>query len=223
MPTTLPSGSRPRELALKKVEWKLTFSPTRLFDEAREHEPPPPSPAPMAGPLRPLLRPLPTPEQSPAYVVYNMLPSRAASGCATPVTAYPKVPAPTPITNEPIIMVLPIKSAPVSALSPGLTPSPLAPRDSNLLFALSSEQNRELLRNHDLDGFVVPTPMAEWPKARIIVKTPTRSLRASPLMIPPPLEPIFVNMERSNHTVSESVPTSPAEVLFFSCSIDYGG
>jgi hypothetical protein len=162
------------------------------------------------GPFRFLLRLLPSPEQSPAYVIRDSLPSTASSCCATPITAYPRVPAPTPTSNEPTFMVLPINSAPVSALTPNSASSPLAPGDVNLLFALSSEQNKELLRNHDLDGFVVPTPMAAWPKTRTIVKTP-RSLRASPLMIPPPLETSYLDAPCCNK-IPMSVPGSPAEV-----------
>lgn len=107
-------------------------------------------------------------------------------------------------------MVLPINSAPVSALTPNSSSSPRAPRDANLLFALSSERNREILRHHDLDGFVVPTPMAAWPKTRTVVKTP-RSLRASPLMIPPPLETTYVDVQCGNRT-PKSIPGTPAEV-----------
>ncbi|KAJ3574534.1 hypothetical protein NP233_g1699 [Leucocoprinus birnbaumii] len=185
--------------------------PIMLFDESQEHEPPPPSPIPMAGPLRPLLRPMPSPEQSPAYVVRNSLESRCASGCATPLTSYPGVPAPTPITNEPIIMVYPLKSAPVSALSPlSEVASPLAPRDHNLLFALSSERNRELLRSQDLDGFIMPTPMAEWPKTRTIIKTPARSMQSSPLIVPPPLEPKIMP---SKHIHLEESLTPETSVL----------
>jgi hypothetical protein len=95
-------------------------------------------------------------------------------------------------------------------LTPNSASSPLAPRDANLLFALSSEQNKELLRHHDLDGFVVPTPMAAWPKTRTIVKTP-RSRRASPLMIPPPLETSYLDAQCCNRTPM-SVPDSPSEV-----------
>jgi hypothetical protein len=162
----------------------------------------------MAGPLRPFLRPLPSPDQSPTYVVCDTLPSRSASSCATPVTAYPRVPAPTPITNEPILMVYPLRNAPASALSPvSEVTSPLAPRDHNLLFALSSERNRELFRNQDLDGFVVPTPMAEWPKTRTILKTPARTLRSSPLMVPPLVEPKVVkNTSRIDNTSPEVRP-----------------
>ncbi|KAF9447193.1 hypothetical protein P691DRAFT_760992 [Macrolepiota fuliginosa MF-IS2] len=178
-----------------------------LFDESREHEPPPPSPAPMAGPLRPLLRPLPTPEQSPAYVVNHVLPSRSASVCPTPITAYPRVPAPTPITNEPTLMVLPMKGVPASALSP-MSASPLAPRDFGAFFSLSSEGGRELLKAPDIDGYAVPTPMAEWPKTRTIDKTPA-SLRASPLMIPPPIETNFINMEHERYDVV--TPVAPPE------------
>ncbi|KXN85317.1 hypothetical protein AN958_11417 [Leucoagaricus sp. SymC.cos] len=187
--------------------------PLLLFDESREHEPPPPSPAPMAGPLRPLLRPLPSPEQSPAYVVHDILPSRSASVCATPVTAYPGVPASTPITSELIIMVYSLRDASASRLPPvSEAPSPLAPKNLDLLFALSSERNKEILKNHDMDGFVVPTPMAEWPKTRTILKTPTRSLRSSPLMVPPPLESNFVNID-TNSNKSTSAPESPTLMI----------
>lgn len=187
--------------------------PPRLFDESREHEPPPPSPAPMAGPLRPLLRPLPTPEQSPTYVVHHILPSRSTSSCPTPITAYPRVPAPTPITNEPILMVLPMRGGPVSALSPVAdSPSALTPRDLGLLFALTSEKNKELLGNHDLDGFVIPTPMAEWPKMRMIIKSPT-SWRSSPLMIPPPIDINLVNIGTEKSDILMTPATLP-EVSF---------
>jgi hypothetical protein len=137
----------------------------------------------MAGPLRLLLRPLPTPEQSPSYVMPNLPSSGPASGCATPLTAYPRVPAPTPITNQPVIMVFPMKSAPVSALPPASeATSPLVSKDIDLLFDLSSDQNGKLLKSYDLDGFIVPTPVAEWPKTRTIVKA--QSLRSSPLRVP---------------------------------------
>ena len=103
------------------TEWHPSLQPCsfsyRLFDESQEHEPPPPSPIPAAGPLRLLLRPLPTPEQSPVHVIHDTLPSRCASGCATPMTAYPSAPVPTPMTIEPIIMVYPLRSGQFGALS----------------------------------------------------------------------------------------------------------
>ncbi|KAL9712001.1 hypothetical protein Ac2012v2_005077 [Leucoagaricus gongylophorus] len=145
----------------------------RLFDESQEHEPPPPSPIPAAGPLRPLLRPLPTPEQSPAHVVHNILPFRCASlGCATLTTAYPSAPAPTPITNEPIIMVYPLRNAQVGPLSPvSEVLSPLASRNLNLRF----EKDREYMRSNDC---VISASMTEWPKTRTIIKTPAGNFNA---------------------------------------------
>lgn len=156
----------------------------RLFDESQEHEPPPPSPIPAAGPLRPLLRPLPTPEQSPAHVVHNILPFRCASlGCATLTTAYPSAPAPT---NEPIIMVYPLRNAQVGPLSPvSEVLSPLASKNLNLRF----EKDREYMRSNDC---VISASMTEWPKTRTIIKTPAGSARSSPLMVPPPIEPHLV-------------------------------
>lgn len=161
--------------------------PLLLFDESQEHEPPPPSPIPAAGPLRPLLRPLPTPEQSPAHVVHNILPFRcASSGCATLTTAYPSAPAPTPITNEPTIMVYPLRNAQVGPLSPvSEVLSPLASRNLNLRF----EKDREYMRSNDC---VISASMTEWPKTRTIIKTPAGSARSSPLMVPPPIEPHLV-------------------------------
>jgi len=162
----------------------------RLFDESPEHEPPPPSPIPVAGPLRLLLRPLPTPEQSPVHVVHDFLPSRCASGYATPMTAYPSASAPTPITNEPIIMVYPLRNTQVSALSPvSEVVSPLVSRNLYL------EEDRGYMRSNDC---VISASNTEWPETRTTINTPEASSQSSPLMVSLPIEPPVASIGESN-------------------------
>jgi len=135
---------------------------------------------------------LPTPEQSPVHVIHDTLPSRCASGCATPITAYPSAPAPTPITNEPIIMVYPLRNGQVGALSPvSEVISPLVSRNLNLCF----EEDRGYMRSNDC---MISASIAEWTKTRTTIKTPAASLQSSPLMVSLPIEPRLTSIVELN-------------------------
>lgn len=97
--------------------------------------------------LRPLLRPLPTPEQSPIILISRSS-SLGNSTLATPITALPQVPAPTPIKR---VTSSSLRSALLPETVPP-TPSVHFPRDLSALFALSQDETRRLLREYGLDS-----------------------------------------------------------------------
>ena len=104
------------------------------------------------APIRPLLRPLPTPEQSPVVPPISRSTSiDINSVLPTPRSAYPPVPAPTPIRRY--------------ASNPSRDPptvSALFPPDLRTLFAMGPEQTRQLLRDYGLVSGS-PTPLIETP------------------------------------------------------------
>ncbi|KAF9049883.1 hypothetical protein BJ165DRAFT_1454572 [Panaeolus papilionaceus] len=101
--------------------------------------------------LRPLLRPLPTPEQSPVIMISRSSSLDNSSKLPTPMTAYPRAPAPTPIkrtsSNKFRSNLGPIPS----------TPSTLFPADLKALFDLGPEETKKLLRDYGLNSAVTPT------------------------------------------------------------------
>ncbi|KAH9485042.1 hypothetical protein JR316_0001948 [Psilocybe cubensis] len=127
--------------------------------EARHHNSLQTVPGPNAR-LRPLLRPLPTPEQSPIIHISRSS-SLETSTLATPTTAFPQVPAPTPIKRV-------TSSSLRSALMPETvppTPSVHFPRDLSALFALSQDETRRLLREYGLDS-ATSSPVRETVRPR---------------------------------------------------------
>ncbi|PPQ66311.1 hypothetical protein CVT24_007308 [Panaeolus cyanescens] len=101
--------------------------------------------------LRPLLRPLPTPEQSPVIMISRSSSLDNSSKLPTPLTAYPRAPAPTPIkrtsSNKFRSSLEPIPS----------TPSTLFPADLKALFDLGPEDTKRLLRDYGLSSAMTPT------------------------------------------------------------------
>lgn len=109
--------------------------------------------------LRPLLRPLPTPEQSPIIRISRSS-SMGNSTLATPATAFPRGPAPTPIRRS--------RSGAAGLQVPETvppTPSRFFPRDLSTLFALSQDDARRLLRDYGLSS-ATASPINENPKPR---------------------------------------------------------
>jgi len=107
------------------------------------------------------------------------------------MTAYPSAPAPTPITNEPIIIVYPLRNAQVGALSPvSEAISPLVSRNLDLCF-----EDRGYMRSNDC---VISASIAEWPKTESTIKTPAASSQSSPLMVSLPIEPQLTSIVESN-------------------------
>ncbi|TFK44856.1 hypothetical protein BDQ12DRAFT_717999 [Crucibulum laeve] len=137
----------------------------------------------LTVPLRPLLRPLPTPEQSPAYVISRSF-SSGVSTYSSPLTAYPRVPASTPITAPPPAFLAPPRGgSSLEAIPP--TPSPLFPRDLKSLFSLGPDAARNLLRDYDLDGGsnnedISPGSGIERPKPRAFARVSVNSTDSSP-------------------------------------------
>jgi len=104
------------------------------------------------APIRPLLRPLPTPEQSPVVPPISRSTSvDNNSVLPTPTSAYPHVPAPTPIRRA---TSNPAREPP--------TVSALFPPDLRTLFAMDPDQTRQLLRDYGLVS-ESPTPVIEMP------------------------------------------------------------
>jgi len=112
-----------------------------------------------SGRLRPLLRPLPTPEQSPIFRISRSS-SMGNSTLATPATAFPRVPAPTPIRRS----RSGVSGLQVAETVPP-TPSQFFPRDLSALFALSQEETRRLLKDYGLSS-ATASPIKENPKHR---------------------------------------------------------
>lgn len=119
--------------------------------------------------LRPLLRPLPTPEQSPVILI-SRASSMGNSTLATPATAFPHGPAPTPIRRS-------RSGLQVSETVPP-TPSRFFPRDLSSLFALSQEDARRLLRDYGLSS-ATASPINENPKPRGLPSVDEESLSDS--------------------------------------------
>lgn len=122
------------------------------------------------APLRPLLRPLPTPEQSPVVLapISRSTSIDKNSVLPTPTSAYPHVPAPTPIRR---IASNPSREPP--------TASALFPPDLRTLFAMDPEHTRQLLRDYGLVS-ESPTPVLETPpkdKALPVITEETTSTR----------------------------------------------
>ncbi|KAF8070441.1 hypothetical protein FPV67DRAFT_1487415 [Lyophyllum atratum] len=134
--------------------------------EARRHNASLSSPSMTTEPLRPLLRPLPSALQSPAYVV-NQPFTANHSTAASPMTAFPGVPAPTPIVSTASACMVPFGTNQVFELVPP-TPSPLFPRDLKSLFALGPDKARRLLQDYGLDSAVsaVPSPSSGRPRMK---------------------------------------------------------
>jgi len=107
--------------------------------------------------LRPLLRPLPTPEQSPVAPPITRSSSMGTSTLATPASAYPGVPAPTPIKRS--------TSGSFRIDRGPLTASTLFPEDLRSLFRLGPDETRKLLRDYGLVS-AAPTPVVERPPPR---------------------------------------------------------
>ncbi|KAJ3514789.1 hypothetical protein NLJ89_g2168 [Agrocybe chaxingu] len=103
--------------------------------------------------LRPLLRPLPTPEQSPVIAISRSS-SQGNSSLPTPATAFPRVPAPTPIKRT--------FSNPFRTDIGPPTASTLFPQDLRALFSLGPEATRRLLREYGLVS-AASTPAVETP------------------------------------------------------------
>ena len=104
------------------------------------------------APLRPLLRPLPTPEQSPVVPPISRSSSiDSRTALPTPASAFPRVPAPTPIKRT---SSNPFKEQP--------TISALFPADLRSLFALGPDATRKLLREYGLAS-EHSTPVMEKP------------------------------------------------------------
>ncbi|CAA7259037.1 unnamed protein product [Cyclocybe aegerita] len=103
--------------------------------------------------LRPLLRPLPTPEQSPVIAISRSS-SQGNSSLPTPATAFPRVPAPTPIKRT--------FSNPFRSDVGPPTASTLFPQDLRALFSLGPEATRRLLREYGLVS-ATSTPAVETP------------------------------------------------------------
>ena len=127
-----------------------------LFSEARRYNALQTVPN---APLRPLLRPLPTPEQSPIIHISRSS-SMGNSTLATPATAFPRGPAPTPIRRS----RSGVGGLQVAETVPP-TPSQHFPKDLSALFALSQGAARRLLRDYGLSS-ATASPISENPKPR---------------------------------------------------------
>ncbi|KAF8161239.1 hypothetical protein B0H34DRAFT_372103 [Crassisporium funariophilum] len=112
------------------------------------------------APLRPLLRPLPTPEQSPAVALTKST-SMDSSLLGSPMSAFPRVPAPTPIKRSTSNLYRGVHV--LETVPP--TPSPLFPRDLKSLFKLGAGDARALLQQYGLIS-AVSSPSTERPKHR---------------------------------------------------------
>ncbi|KDR75746.1 hypothetical protein GALMADRAFT_226392 [Galerina marginata CBS 339.88] len=151
----------PEDLRQQVISHKrqiLEVKTTLHNSEARRYNALQTIPGPNAR-LRPLLRPLPTPEQSPVILV-SQSSSVGGSTLATPTSAFPRVPAPTPIKR---IASNSLRSALPETVPP--TPSHLFPRDLGALFALSQDDARRLLREYGLDS-AAASPATENAKPR---------------------------------------------------------
>ncbi|KAG5645439.1 hypothetical protein DXG03_006263 [Asterophora parasitica] len=152
--------------------------------DARRHNASLRSPSMTTEPLRPLLRPLPSALQSPAYVSkrpWAAYPSMATA-VPSPMTPFPGVPTPTPLTLKVPALMVPPGSNQVFELIPP-TPSPLFPRDLGSLFALGPDAAKRLLQDYGLDSTASagPSPSIEKPRAKApLTKTGLNTPEDSP-------------------------------------------
>jgi len=101
------------------------------------------------------------------------------------MTAYPSAPVPTPMTIEPIIMVYPLRSGQVGALS----------SVSEVISSTFASKKTGYMRSNDC---VVSASIAEWPETRTTVKTPAATSQSSPFMVSLPIEPQLTSIVDSN-------------------------
>ncbi|KAF5386103.1 hypothetical protein D9615_002309 [Tricholomella constricta] len=149
--------------------------------DARRHNASLRSPCMTTEPLRPLLRPLPSALQSPAYALKRPFTANS-SAVASPMTAFPEVPAPTPLLLSAPALMIPAGSNQVFELIPP-TPSPLFPRDLRALFALGPDAAKRLLQDYGLDSTAsaAPSPKTEKPGAKAALKTGLNTPEDSPM------------------------------------------
>ncbi|KAG6866225.1 hypothetical protein C0991_007250 [Blastosporella zonata] len=157
---------------------------SRVRQEARRHNANLRSPSMDAERLRPLLRPLPSALQSPAYVLKQPFTANN-SNIASPVTAFPAAPMPTPMVARIPAIVFPPGSKQVFELVPP-TPSPLFPRDMRSLFALGPDAAKQLLNDYGLQNTsAAPSPSkTDGHRIRVATQTGLNTPVTSPVIEP---------------------------------------